>query len=284
MNFSVLMSVYKNDNEIHFKESLESILVNQSLLPSEVVLVKDGPLTEGLNSTIEEYKKSHSNLIKVVVLEENKGLGEALKIGLDFCSYDIVARMDSDDISHCKRFERQLGVFQKNSEVDLVGTYIKEFFESIENIQFVREVPLDEENLLKMLKRRNPVNHVTVMFKKKSVIDSGSYKHLNYLEDYYLWVRMLNKGYKIMNISDSLVYVRTGNQMFKRRSNPKYIKSWHTLQLELKRLNFISNLEVIINMINIIIFIYTPPMIKKYIYKYLLRGKGNQQDLNQFNL
>lgn len=272
MEFSVLMSVYKNDSNIFLKEALDSVIVKQSIPPNEVVIVKDGPLSEELDSTIEDYVLNYSEMIKVISLGENKGLGEALRIGLKYCSFDIVARMDSDDISHYKRFERQLKTFKENEKVDLVGTYIDEFFTDIGKIEFRRKVPCQKKDILKMLKRRNPINHVSVMFKKESVLNSGSYEHLNYLEDYYLWARMLNKGYNLINIDEALVYVRTGEKMFERRSNPEYIKSWSKLQSELKRFNFINTTELILNMINIIIFIYTPPKIKKYIYKFFLRN------------
>lgn len=271
MKFSVLISVYEKEIPKFFDEALNSTLVNQSVIPNEVVIVKDGPLTDCLDAVIETYRKEFSSIVKVVELETNKGLGEALKIGIQSCSFDIIARMDSDDINDKLRFEKQLSVFTENPEIDLVGTNIAEFFGSKEKIEFIRRVPVLYDEIKKMSKRRNPINHVSVMFKKKAVLGSGSYKHLPYLEDYYLWVRMLAQGYNLRNINETLVYVRTGEGMFKRRSNPQYIKSWLLLQKEMKKYSLISNKDFFINMINIIGFIYMPVFVKKHIYRLLLR-------------
>jgi len=274
MKFSVLMSVYEKENPHFLSEAIESTLINQSVIPNEFVIVKDGSLTKQLDDVIEKYKKMFPSVVKVVQLDINKGLGEALRIGLENCSFDIVARMDSDDINHYLRFEKQLKVFKENPEIDLVGANIAEFFDTPDEIKFIRKVPTNNFEIKKMAKRRNPINHVSVMFKKTAVINSGSYKHLYFLEDYYLWIRMLAKGFNLVNLDETLIYVRTGEKMFKRRSNPKYIKSWYILQNEMYQYKLINILDFIINMINIVVFIYTPPKLKKHIYKLLLRSSS----------
>lgn len=270
MKFTVLMSVYEKEKAIYLKECLDSILINQSIIPNELVIVEDGPLTQELNITLDQYEQQYS-FIKRIKLEENKGLGEALRIGFEKCSFEIIARMDSDDISDFYRFEKQLKFLSENKDVDLIGGSIGEFFEEVNDIKFIRQLPKDIELIKKMAIRRNPVNHVTVMFKKSSVMEAGSYQPLAYLEDYYLWIRMLNKGMKIVNMDDVLVYVRTGQEMFKRRSNPVYIKSWWQLQKEMYSYKFINLGQLSINMVTIIAFIYTPEKMKYYIYKYFLR-------------
>lgn len=270
MKFTVLMSVYEKEKAIYLKECLDSILINQSIMPNELVIVEDGPLTNELNITLDEYEQEYS-FIKRIKLEKNKGLGEALRIGLEECSFDIIARMDSDDISDFYRFEKQLKFLNENKDVDLIGGSIGEFFEKVDDIKFIRQLPKNIDLIKKMAIRRNPVNHVTVMFKKSAVMEVGSYQPLAYLEDYYLWIRMLNKGMKIVNMDDVLVYVRTGQEMFKRRSNPVYIKSWWQLQKEMYSSRFINVIQLNINMMCIIAFIYTPGKMKYYIYKYFLR-------------
>lgn len=271
MNFTVLMSVYEKEQAIYLKECLDSILVNQSIRPTELVIVEDGPLTQELNSVLDEYQETYSNIIKRIKLQSNKGLGEALRIGLEECSFDIIARMDSDDVNDFYRFEKQLKFLHENRDVDLIGGSIGEFFEKVDNIKFIRQLPKSTKLIKKMAIRRNPINHVTVMFKKSAVMEVGSYQPLAYLEDYYLWIRMLHKGIKIVNMDDILVYVRTGEEMFKRRSNPIYIKSWWKLQQEMYSYKFINLVQVLINMIIIVTFIYIPPKIKYLVYKYILR-------------
>lgn len=272
MQFSVLISVYIKEKPIFLKESLESILKNQTVKPDEVVIVKDGKLTTELDDVIKEYEDKYSSIVKVISLEENVGLGKALNIGLEHCSFEFVARMDTDDISTNNRFEKQMKLLEENPELDVVGSNIAEFFSNKEEVEFIRKVPQSNEAILKMAKKRNPVNHVSVIFKKSSVIKAGGYKHLLYAEDYYLWIRMLAKGYKFYNIDEELVFVRTGYEMFKRRSNKKQISGWWKLQKELYRLGIINHIDQFVNMVSIVGFVYIPPTIKEPIYKFLLRG------------
>ncbi|SDH60190.1 glycosyltransferase [Halanaerobium congolense] len=271
MEFSVLMSVYYKEKSKYLDKALESVLIKQSVIPNEVVLVKDGLLTEELENVINKYKIMFRKKFNIIKLEKNMGLGKALEIGLKHCKYKYVARVDTDDINDYYRFELQLEMFSKNSNIDLVGSNIAEFFNSPDDIKFIREVPIDINNIKKMSKRRNPINHMTVMFRKKSVINAGSYKHLPYLEDYFLWVRMINKGYKLKNINDNLVYARTGESMFQRRSNFEYIKSWYKLQKYMYNVNMTNIFDFLINMVNIIFFIIIPPKLKKIIYSMFLR-------------
>lgn len=269
--FSVLMSVYIKENPKFLDESLNSILVKQSIIPDELVLVKDGPLTDELELVIDKYSSKFPSILIIINLANNVGLGEALNFGLQRCSHELIARMDSDDICAYNRFERQLKYFNSNPKLDLVGSNIVEFFDSPDNPKFVKICPADIECIRKMMKRRNAINHVSVMFKKEAVIKAGGYMHFSYMEDYYLWVRMLKNNCNMININENLVFVRTGKEMFKRRGNPESIRSWFKLQKVMKSNNQINILDAIINMLNIIVFTYTPSWVKKYIYKLFLR-------------
>jgi len=273
VRFSVLLSVYYKEKSEFLDQALNSILINQSVIPDEVVLVKDGPLTEELEKIINIYSSKFPNKLKIISLKENVGLGKALEIGLSNCSNEIVARADTDDINCSYRFEKQINEFIKDDELVAVGSYISEFHKSKDEITFIKKMPKSCEEIIKMSKRRNPMNHMTVMFKKSPVINVGSYKHLFYLEDYYLWVRLLENKAKLINIGESLVYVRTGEGMYTRRSNPKYIISWFKLQKYMYSKKMINEIDYVVNMMSIIIFILIPKRSKKYIYKYFLRNE-----------
>jgi len=279
MQFSALMSVYIKEKPEFLDASLYSILIKQSVIPDEVVLIKDGPLTDELELVIKKYHSKYPSILKVVELPINVGLGRALNTGLLECSYSLIARMDSDDISAYNRFESQLKRFQINPNLDLIGSNIVEFFDSPDDPKFVKVLPTEIADIRKMIKRRNPINHVSVMFRKEAVMETGGYMHLLYLEDYYLWVRMLNNGCNMENINENLVYVRTGEKMFERRSNRKYITSWYKLQKAMQRFSLINRLDMFINMVNITVFILTPPRIKQYIYKVFLRKDVNAVDI-----
>ena len=125
MKFSCLLSLYKKENPAYFKVAMDSIL-NQTLLPTEIVLVEDGKLTEELDNIINDYVNQYPELFKIVAFDENRGLGLALRDGVLACSYDYIARMDTDDISDKHRFEKQIAYLEKYPEIDLLVTAISE--------------------------------------------------------------------------------------------------------------------------------------------------------------
>lgn len=227
IKFSVAMCLYIHDNPEHFDEALASIY-NQSVKPNEVILVADGPITKELKDIIKKYTYSE-NLI-VVYLPKNVGHGNARCISIEKCSNEIIALMDSDDISHKNRFEKQLKIINANSNIDVVGGYISEFMYSKENIISLRKVPENDFEIKKYLKLRCPFNQVTVMFKKSSVISAGNYIDWYNEEDYYLWIRMYLNNAFFYNLPETLAYVRVSNDMYKRRGGFKYFRSEYRLQ------------------------------------------------------
>ena len=229
--FSVSMCVYGKDNPEWFRVAVDSIL-NQTVKPSEVVLVVDGPVPEELDSIICEYEKNP--IFNVIRLKENGGLGNALKISVENSTYDIIARMDSDDISASDRFEKQLRLMEETG-ADIVGGYISEFIEDAENIVGIRDVALTDVEIQKEMQKRCPMNHMTVMFKKEAVLRAGNYQHWHYNEDYYLWLRMMLCGCTFANLKDALVNVRVGKDMYQRRGGWKYYKSERDLQKYMRK-------------------------------------------------
>lgn len=224
MEFSVLMSVYYKEKPEYLKLALDSI-IKQTLPAAEIVLIKDGPLTAELDNIVEQYAGAYIGLFRIFPLEQNVGLGKALNYGVQQCKYNLIARMDTDDIALPERFELQVKEFIKNKELVLCGGQIAEFENNPEKISGYRQVPLMQTEILKFAKKRNPFNHMTVMFKKQAVLDVGNYQDMPYFEDYWLWVRMLQKGYIVKNIEQVLVKVRAGQAMITRRYGRKYIES-----------------------------------------------------------
>lgn len=270
MKFSVLLSVYFKEKPEYLKEAIDSIL-NQTVKPSEIVLVKDGKLTEDLDRIIKDYDTKNEGLFKIVALEKNVGLGEALKIGVDNCSNEIIARMDTDDICVPHRFEKQLEFLNNHPEVDLVGSFISEFEHNINNVIALRKVPITVEEVNNFAKTRNPLNHMTVMFRKSSIISVGNYKPFLWNEDYYLWVRLITNNKKIMNISEPLVFARAGSDMYQRRGGLKYIKNETKLQKEFLNMGFISLSKFIVNVAIRSTVRILPNSLRSLVYKKGLR-------------
>ena len=269
MRFSVLLSVYYKESYSAFCKSLDSIFT-QTTCPDEVILVEDGPLGSDLNDIISEYSAKYPTL-KIIPLPTNQGLGKALNEGLKHCSYDIVARMDTDDIAKPDRFEKQLAVFEKYSDIDVVGAWIDEFEDDISDVKSVRKLPELPDDIRQFAKRRNPINHPVVMFRKSAVLAAGGYQHFPLFEDYYLWIRMLMNGVKFYNIQESLLYFRFSPEMFKRRGGWRYVISELHFLLKMRQMHFISFSEFMQNLFVRFSIRLIPNSLRTIIYTKLIR-------------
>lgn len=239
MSFSVLLSIYYKENPRWFSRAMQSIWDEQTVKPDEIVLVQDGPLTKELETEIEKWQEKLGAVLKCVPLEQNVGLGEALNIGLQYCSCELVARMDTDDIARPNRFEKQLAAFQ-HKDIDICGSWVTEFDKDEQVITGTRRLPQDHIDLMRFAKTRCPMNHPSVMYKKSVVQSAAGYQHMMWLEDYYLWVRMLLAGACFYNIQEPLVHMRAGIGQLERRSGLAYAKSELRLLSEFKKLGFLS--------------------------------------------
>jgi len=269
-DFSVCMSVYKNDLPEFFNNSVKSI-INQTVKPSEIIIVVDGPVSDKIAEIIKELEHQY-NFFRSIWLENNVGLGNALAIAVDNSGYDLIARMDSDDIAVPDRFEKQLLCFQKHPEISVAGGAISEFVEKAENVIGIRKCPITDMEIKKYLKKRCPFNHMTVMFRREHVLNAGNYIDWKFNEDYYLWIRMHLAGYKFCNLPETLVYVRVGKEMYSRRGGGIYFKSEAKLQKYLFQKSVINRNQLFLNLfIRFIVQIIMPNNIRGYVYQRLLR-------------
>lgn len=273
MDFSVLMSVYKNDDPNFFEEALNSISTNQSFKPKQVVIVEDGPVNSIIDDVIEKVKIKNKKIeFTILSKKKNEGLASALNDGINLCKYDWIARMDSDDISVDDRFEKQINYILSNDNVDVLGGAIEEFNSIPGDLKSKRVVALDNDGIKAKAKRRTPMNHVSVMYKKDAVKSVGGYSvSFGKLEDYKLWVDLINSNYTLNNLEDVLVNVRVGNGFLARRSNKREIKDWDMLQKYLLKNGIVNKFEAFANKIYIRGFIYMPGWLKKLAYKTVLR-------------
>ncbi|RPA60692.1 glycosyltransferase [Aerococcus agrisoli] len=267
--YSVLMSLYKKENPNWFVESIES-MINQSVKPNQIVLVIDGPISGELKDKVTFFQENYSDLIDVLPLEKNIGLGKALDKGLEICSNELVARMDTDDISLPDRCEKELKLFDADSQLAMVGTNIDEFYDTPDNIVSSRNVPSKNEDIKKYIRRRSPFNHPTVMFKKSVVIEVGGYGTLRRKQDLDLFSRMVNSGYKTANLDESLLLFRSNENNFKRRKSWSYVSSYIKAQYTIFRrghCNLLDLLYVIVG--QIILYILPLPLLKQISNKFL---------------
>lgn len=274
-NYSVLMSVYIKENPEYFRQSIESML-NQTLVPEQFVIVKDGPLSDELNEIIDVYFSMYKDMFTIVPLKENVGLGRALDEGLKYCRNELVARMDADDISLTERCEKQVQVFKEDNDLCIIGTMIDEFYDNPNNVVSSRIVPVKHEDIVKFMRRRSPFNHPSVMFKKSEVIRCGGYGKFRHKQDLDLFSRMVNYGCKTGNIDESLVLFRSNEGNFKRRKSWSYCKSYIDVQYEIWRRGHCSFFDLIYVIIGQTLLYISPMWMVKFLSNKLLRNNNKK--------
>jgi glycosyltransferase involved in cell wall biosynthesis len=268
MKLSVLMSVYRNESAEFLRCSLDS-LTTQTVQADEIVVVKDGPLGDGLDGAIDSFRWRLP--LATLRMDHQVGLGRALREGLVRCQTELVARMDSDDICLPDRFEKQLSFLALHPEIAVVGGAIAEFNCKPTEIETIRRMPSGGEQLGHVARFRNPLNHMTVIFRKASVLAAGNYEPYAGFEDYELWARMLMRGYRLHNLDDILVLVRCGNGMQRRRGGLGYLKKEIQFQRRLEQLGFVSRRQFLFNLITRAPVRMLPSRIRSQLYHTILR-------------
>ncbi len=269
--FSVSLCVYEKDEPQWFDLAVESIL-NQTVPPSEVVLVVDGPVPPKLDQCIQKYEKN--DIFQVIRFAENRGHGIARRAGLEACTKELVALMDADDISEADRFRQQLQIFQTQN-VDIVGGDIAEFIGEPENTVAYRKVPMRDVDIKHYMRERCPFNQMTVMFKKSAVQKSGGYLDWYCNEDYYLWLRMSLCGCTMMNTGTVLVFARVGPEMYSRRGGLRYFQSEARLQSYMLQNRIIGLGTYCLNIAKrIIVQLLLPSRVRGWVFRKFARNKN----------
>ena len=263
-----LKSSMKNKDTVR-KNTVQ--LVRTAILQVE----KDNKVTlddEDILEVIKTYEQKIPPL-KAIHLPQNVGHGEARRICLKNCSHQLIALMDADDICTCDRFEKQLKLFSDSEDLAVVGGQIYEFTQSTEKVVGKRIVPLEDQEIKEYAKIRCPMNQVTVMFRKDAVEDAGGYLDWFCEEDYYLWLRMIQKGYRFHNLPDCLVFVRVGEDMYRRRGGLQYFKSERKLQKYMLGIGFIPRSTYLLNVIKrLIVQVFLPNRLRGLIFQKIARS------------
>ena len=263
------MSVYVKENPTFLRDAIKSVQ-NQTLKPSELVLVEDGPLTPELYQVLDEVEAQSEIPVKRYPLEQNQGLGLALRYGVLQCQYDIIARMDTDDIAVPDRFEKQVQLMEKDN-LDLLGGHIAEFIDNPEEIVSYRRVPTQHTEIVSYQRMRSAFNHMTVMFKKDMVLKAGNYEDGLYMEDDLLWLNMIAAGARTGNIDQILCRVRVGAGMFERRGGLRYLNLYRQARQRMLERNQISYIEYAKSVGIQAVVALCPGFVRQFIFVKLLR-------------
>lgn len=268
MGISVLMSIYKKEKPEYFRETMESI-VSQTRQPEQIVLVEDGPLTPQLDAVVEEYRDRCPHLT-VYAFEQNQMLGRALAKGVTLCREEYIARMDTDDIMLPDRLEQQYAFMKDHPKAAVCGGWIEEFNDE-GTYEQIKRMPCAMEEIFSYAKYRNPLNHMTVMFRKEDVLNAGNYRHFPYLEDYDLWSRMLGRGCRFYNLSAVLVRARVSEALYERRGGASYFRQYKKLRRQQHELGLTSFGEYAVGVLLSFGMTMQPSFLRKIIYQKVLR-------------
>ena len=269
--FDVLMPVYRGDT---FEVAIRAIasVLNNSLQPQNFIIIKDGPIGSDLEEYLLELEKNH-NCVLVVGTAENHGLGPALNFGLKACRSEIVFRCDADDINHTHRFAKQLQAFI-DLGADILGSQVEEE-DPVSLEKRTKFVPLTPQAIKKYAILRNPINHMTVAFKKTKVNNLGGYPNIPFKEDYGLWLNALDAGLVVHNVEDTLVTARAGDSMIARRSGfGSIVSEWYLFRLKARQRQLGKWMNLGIFVVRTFILL-TPTVLLKRIYHVLRLRKTN---------
>src|SRR5579883_383007 len=270
---SVLMATYAGEKALRLRAALESIY-DQTYLPEEIVLVVDGPVADDQEKVIEEFSgKSALPELKVLRLKEGKGLAGALNYGMAHCSCNIIARMDSDDISREDRFEKQYRFLEQHPEVDVVASWQAEFEnDDTERTIKIKETPAEHDAIVCKLRWRNVISHPTIMLRKAALLKVNGYDEtVGLLEDYDLHMRLIAAGSHYAAIQEPLVNVRISRSQRARRGGVRYMFREGIFRYRCYRRGSYSFGIFLLTFTTNAIFRLMPPFLKAAMYRLVRR-------------
>ncbi|WP_336844522.1 glycosyltransferase [Providencia rettgeri] len=269
IDVSVIFTVYSRANIELFRKALKSIL-DQTTPPRFIIIVCDGCSTNPFEDIAKNLLTLNAKCqLKLFSYDENKGPGFARHYGIQRCTTEYIAIMDSDDISLPDRLQLQYNFMEKNPDISVVGGYIKET--QNKKTLFIREVPLHHHDILETIKTKSPINNVTAFMRRTDYLETGGYPSLRSSEDYCLWVKFISLEKKLANIQQCLVDVEFDDSALGRRSGITHFKNDLYTQNSLYKSKIINKYEYIGNYIKYLSFRLMPIPIKKLIYRFLLR-------------
>ncbi|WP_330630791.1 glycosyltransferase [Halocatena halophila] len=241
-------------------------IAEQTYVPDELLIIQDGPVGGAIETVIRHWELAYPGQFRTHTIETNQGLGNALRVGVAESSHEMIARMDSDDIAVSDRIERQRTFLQSNPEIDIVGGYLVEFADDPESPYAVRQVPESHEAIERLARFRSPMNHATVLFRRSAVIEAGNYRAVDHMEDYDLWVRMLQANKRFANIPEVLLKMRAGTAMYSRRRGLSYLRREIEQQVDWYEQGFINSPRLCLNLCMRVGIRCVPSVLQKRVY------------------
>ena len=265
--FSVLLPVYAGDRAGWVERAIRSVTVDQSRRPAELVIVQDGPVGADLAAVVARAglgELTDGVGVRVVALPANVGLARALSAGLAACAHEIIARADADDVSLPHRFAVQVPLVEDG--LDLVSSAIAEFTDDETDRGLVRAWPTDAASIAALARFQDPFNHPAVVYRRSAVAAAGGYEHLDKMEDYWLFARMIHAGARVGNVAEPLVLYRVGAGAYARRGGWTLLRSELALQAGMLRTGFTTPVQFVRNVAVRGVWRFIPTAVRKPIY------------------
>lgn len=222
--FSIVVPIYHGTTSIELARCISSI-ENQTYKNYELILVLDGLVMPDVIKLISEltFKKI------VLQLKDNSGPGIARNEGVKYASFDLIVIMDSDDFSIPERLDMAHKTFS-NTNADIYCSSIQEFdFKLNKALSIKRGFPY--KNPYKIEYLFSPINNVSVIIKKETLLRLGGYPNLKYGEDFVLWAKALISNTSVHHDESITVLVDISNGFNKRRLNDFFIKEIALLKM-----------------------------------------------------
>jgi len=273
--FSLLLPVWAGDRADHLSDAFRSTVDRQTRRPSQVVIVRDGPVSAAVAVALDELVAASPVPVELVVLEHNLGLGPALDAGLARCAHDIVARMDADDVSMPNRFAVQLPVIE--SGVDIVGSAMLEFGDVAKDVVGRRTPPLEREQIVRYSRFHDPFNHPTVVYRRSAVLAVGGYQDLPLMEDYLLFAKMIAGGARVANVAEPLVAYRVGAGAYARRGGMGLLLSEIRIQRRFRELGFVTGPQYVRNVVVRGAYRMVPEGVRRFAYRRFIASYGERR-------
>jgi glycosyltransferase involved in cell wall biosynthesis len=229
------MSVYRSEKEAYLDRAFQSVWTDQTLKPDKIVLIEDGELTSELYFVIDKWQNILNDKLLILKNPENLGLTKSLNKGIQHITNDLIARMDSDDISLPNRFELQHNFMKLHSEISVLGGRLQEFNDENQCLG-IRNYPTDSEKIKKYICKASPLAHPSVMM-RTSIFNSLKYNDkYKTSQDIALWFDVLEKGFKISNLEEIVLHFRRDSDTLKRRNKSKALNEFKIYMKGIKKL------------------------------------------------
>ncbi len=269
--YSYVMTLYYGSNPLLAEKSMKSML-DQSVAPSEIVAVLDGRVDDELLKMLQRMSDCSSCPIRIVQLDRNVGPALAAQRGINESNFRLIARLDSDDIALPGRMKKQLDYIMDNPTVSSVGSLVCEIDEDLGLKQLV-DLPESHDEIVEYSRRRCPCRQSSLLYDKLAVEAVGGYGDLRIAEEWDLYNRLIEGGYRCHNLQEPLVYMTVDDDYYRRRGGFETLRRISNFKWEMYKSGRMGFADFAISLGANAISCVVPNKVRSVIYRNILRKR-----------